>query len=295
METRAHLGLKELAASWLLSMGCRAVAHEVPCPVARFRVDAAGWADRDWRAGADPSAHASIFDAERAGDAVRAPRTVVVECKASRADFMRDDLRVDDLLAERGRLLERKAEIERELIPVHEPHLRAADPALFEEGASWDFARSRLLPYRRVLGQLARVEERMHGQTKFNLIARWRLADELWILATAGTVRAREVPAGWGLAECSGAVLRRGVGHSLAMGALPLRVVVPAPRHASPDARRERLLRNIAVALTKAQFGGKTAEPAGDAPSAAEPGAAVDGESGAGDGAAPAAGTLRSE
>jgi hypothetical protein len=71
VETREHLGLKDLATAWLISMGCRAVAHEVPCPVARFRVDAAGWADRDWRAGADPSSHESIFAAERAGDAVR--------------------------------------------------------------------------------------------------------------------------------------------------------------------------------------------------------------------------------
>jgi hypothetical protein len=230
VETREHLGLKELAASWLISMGCRAVAHEVPCPVARFRVDAAGWMPDG-------------------------PRTVVVECKASRADFLRDDLRVDDLLAERERLLGRKAEIERDLIPVHEPHLRREGDALFEQDASWDFGRSRLLPYRRVLRQLAKVEERLHGQTKFNLIARWRLADELWVLAAAGVVRAREVPAGWGLAECSPAVLRRGVRHALALGTLPVRVVVPAPRHASPDARRTRILRNIAVSLTKAQFG----------------------------------------
>jgi hypothetical protein len=117
-----------------------------------------------------------------------------------------------------------------------------------------------------VLRQLAKVEERMHGQTKFNLIARWRLADELWLLAAAGTVRAREVPAGWGLAECSAAVLRRGIGHSLSMGALPLRVVVPAPRHASPAPRRERLLRNIAIALTKAQFGGNSALGDADSP-----------------------------
>lgn len=254
METREHLGLKELASAWLLSMGCRAVAHEVPCPIARFRVDAAGWAEHDWRLGADPAAHTSIFAAERAGDAHRAPRTVVVECKASRADFLRDDLRVDDLLAERERLLGRKAEIERDLIPVHEPHLRRAEGALFEESASWDFEKSRLLPYRRVLRQLAKLEERLHGQTKFNLIARWRLADELWILAATGVVKQREVPAGWGLAECSPAVLRRGVQHALAMGTLPLRVIVQAPRHASPEHRRARILRNIAIELTRGQF-----------------------------------------
>lgn len=235
-------------------MGCRAVAHEVPCPIARFRVDAAGWSEHHWRAGTDPTQHASIFDAQSAGAAIRAPHTVVVECKASRADFMRDDLRVDDLLAERDRLLARKKEIESELIPIHEPHLRRADDALFEQESSWDFEKSRLLPYRRVLRQLAKIEERLHGQTKFNLVARWKLADELWILAATGVVKTREVPVGWGLAECSPAILRRGVGHALKMGTLPLRIIVQAPRHASPEFRRARLLRNIAVALTQSQF-----------------------------------------
>lgn len=181
-------------------------------------------------------------------------RTIVVECKASRADFLRDDLQVDALLLERERLLERKRAIETQLIPVHEPQLCRTNEALFAESAEWEFERSRLLPYRRVLRDLARVEGRLHGQTKFNLIARWRLADQLWLLAPSGVVRAREVPPGWGLAECSGTVLRRGVNNALALGSLPLRVVVDAPVHISPEARRARLLRNIAISLTRAQF-----------------------------------------
>jgi hypothetical protein len=233
VETREHLGLKDLAAAWLLSMGCRAVGTEVPCPIARFRVDAAGYAE---------------------SGTPRVGRTIVVECKASRADFLRDDLQVDALLLERERLLERKRAIETQLIPVHEPQLCRTGEALFADSAEWEFERSRLLPYRRVLRDLARVEARMHGQTKFNLIARWRLADQLWLLAPSGVVRAREVPPGWGLAECSGTVLRRGVNNALALGSLPLRVSVPAPLHTSPDARRARLLRNIAISLTRAQF-----------------------------------------
>jgi hypothetical protein len=180
--------------------------------------------------------------------------TSIVECKASRADFLRDDLQVDALLLERERLLERKRVIETDLIPVHEPQLCRSHEALFQQDAQWEFERSRLLPYRRVMRDLGRVEERLHGQTKFNLIARWRLADQMWVLAPSGVVRAREVPPGWGLAECSGTVLRRGVRHALDLGSLPLRVVVPAPTHLSPTPRRARLLRNIAVALTRAQF-----------------------------------------
>ncbi len=48
--------------------------------------------------------------------------------------------------------------------------------------------------------------------------------------------------------------VRRGVQHALAMGTLPLRVIVHAPRHASPEHRRARILRNIAIELTRGQF-----------------------------------------
>lgn len=246
METREHAGLKQLAAAWLLSKGCRAVGTEVPCPIARFRVDAAGYAELA----------PTLALAHGQG------RTIIVECKASRADFLRDDLQVDPLLRERERLLARKREIETDLIPVHEPQLCRASEALFSESAEWEFERSRLLPYRRVLRDLARIEERLHGQTKFNLIARWRLANELWLLAPSGVVRSREVPPGWGLAECSAAVLRRGVAHALALGSMPVHVVCPAPEHASPEPRRRRMLRNIAFTLTRAAF---PAPPTGSA------------------------------
>lgn len=219
--------------AWLKRRGCRAVGMEVPCPVARFRVDAAGYAEEGLP---------------------RTPRTIVVECKATRADFLRDDLHVDALLLERQRLLERKQQIEAELIPVHEPHLRRTDEVLFAQAASWEFQHSRLLPYRRVLRQLTQLETHLHGQTKFDLVARWRLANELWLLAPSGVVRAREVPPGWGLAECSAAVLRRGVRHALALDTLPLHVRLPAPSHDSPLPRRMRLLRNIAIALTRRQY-----------------------------------------
>ncbi len=48
--------------------------------------------------------------------------------------------------------------------------------------------------------------------------------------------------------------VRRGVQHALAMGTLPLRVIVQAPRRASPEHWRARILRNIAIELTRGQF-----------------------------------------
>ena len=48
--------------------------------------------------------------------------------------------------------------------------------------------------------------------------------------------------------------VRRGVQLALAIGTLPLRVIVQAPRRASPEQRRARILRNIAIELTRGQF-----------------------------------------
>ena len=45
MESIEHLELKRLAVAWLARLGCRAIATEVRCPIAKYRVDAAGWLD----------------------------------------------------------------------------------------------------------------------------------------------------------------------------------------------------------------------------------------------------------
>ncbi|MFO0874678.1 MAG: hypothetical protein U0575_12010 [Phycisphaerales bacterium] len=45
MESISHATLKRLAAEFLLRIGCCTAASEVTCPIARYRVDAAGYAD----------------------------------------------------------------------------------------------------------------------------------------------------------------------------------------------------------------------------------------------------------
>ena len=68
--------------------------------------------------------------------------------------------------------------------------------------------------------------------------------------------------------------VRRGVKHALAMGTLPLRVIVQAPRHASPEHRRARILRNIAIELTRGQFPRVASAAAGDSADASGHGGA---------------------
>jgi len=220
LETGTHLQLKHLAIGFLRDLGCRAVATEVGCPIARYRVDVAGYLDRE---------HVDQVD----------PRTVMVECKQSRGDFLRDSRERDRLLAERAELDRLRRGIEERRVKVHEPHLRRSGSALFPELEVWDFEASRLRGYRRVVRRIRRLERRLYGETKFFMIARYRLADRLYLAAPQGLIRRGELPAGWGLLE-----QRRAGG--------PLHETVEAPSMSTRPAHRLRLLRNIAVAASRA-------------------------------------------
>lgn len=88
MESIEHLELKRLAVAWLARLGCRAVATEVRCPIARYRVDAAGWLDHadgslldaGGLEGRRRSVDATLFGNASRGSARRGParpRTIV--------------------------------------------------------------------------------------------------------------------------------------------------------------------------------------------------------------------------
>lgn len=234
METRTHRLLKRLAVRFLRSRGVHAAAMEVTCPISNYRVDVAGWQDR----------FSGFSNAE--------PRTIVIECKQDRSDFLRDSHQMEGLLARRRALTRIRRAIERERIPIEEPHLRANGSSLFPEMDTWDYAASRLPGYAKVLRKLRRIDEQLHGETKFHRIAHYRLADQLYVLAPRGIVRRCEVPPGWGLLECPKSwfddeASRDRLDHPpLPSVAVEAPALMPLARH------RDRLLRNIAVAASYA-------------------------------------------
>lgn len=219
METMDHRALKRLAHSFARAIGCCAVASEVVAPVPRWRVDVAGYGDGPapeslQSAASRGSALTSLPGAASYGSASRTPQsnrprtpfTIIIECKQSRADFLRET-RDRAALLRRRRALERDLrEIESTLLPACEPHLRiprdpSLGPALFPELDAWDHARSDLPSYRAALRDLARVDRALYGDTKFCCLAAWRLADLLSIAAPRGMIRPDELPSGWGLIE----------------------------------------------------------------------------------------------
>ena len=270
METRTHRRLKSLAIDWLRSIGCREVATEVACPIGRFRVDVAGWLDHvegeslpEPRA---PEPHGdagpSLFEAAASTDrrartrrGPRRPRVILVECKQSRGDFLRNDETREALLAERERLRRSARRIEELRIKRHEPHLRKVEAGLFEDAESWDFASTRIGAYRDALARIERIERDLYGRSKFDLCRRYRLGDHLLIASPRGLVRPRELPEGWGLLECDRAALRRRESadpSGPAAEPASLRRRVEPPRLDCPEPRRLRMLRNLAVAASRA-------------------------------------------
>ena len=273
-ETKRHLQLKDIALAWLRAVGCRAVALEVSCPFHRYRFDALGWLDH-----ADDPRAVAAFGAPQGGDpkdGPRAPRVIAVECKQSRADFASDDADPAELAKRKAYLLERRAVIEELRVKVREGHLRVEGSSLFEELATWDLGQSKITAYRNVVAELEAIDQKLGIDTKFAQLARWRTADHLVVMTPAGLLRPREVPSGWGLVEVDSRALRKGW-EPVAGDPLPCATRV-APSHlGTPDARRQRLLRNLAVAACRGVGYGLIPPPPGknaaaaDAPPATEP------------------------
>lgn len=242
-ETKRHLQLKDLALAWLRAVGCRAVATEVACPFHRYRFDALGWLDH-----ADDPRATEAFGAPLAEP--RAPRTVAVECKQSRADFASDDADPAELARRKEYLLERRTVIEELRVKVRETHLKVEGSSLFEELVTWEFGESRIAAYRKVLDELASIDAKMGIDTKFAQLTRWRTADFLVVVTPTGLLRPREVPAGWGLVEVEPKALKKGW-EPVAGEPLPCRLRVAPSALGTPEGRRLRLLRNIAVAASR--------------------------------------------
>lgn len=254
METLAHRRLKEFAVAFLRERGCLAVATEVRCPISRYRVDVAGYCDSERITNDNGRSVRKRCD----------PYTIVIECKQSRSDFLRDNERKDDLLAYRKDLHCIRRSIEEERVKKEEPNLRKSGSALFAELEEWDFSKSKLPSYRKIIAQLRLLDKKIYGHTKFHLLKQYQLADYLFIAAPRGMIRRCEIPPGWGLLEWPRNWLKDNCND---FTEIALQATIDAPRLNSRDDHRVRLLRNIAVSASFAAMRTKpihhrTSEPA---------------------------------
>ena len=148
--------------------------------------------------------------------AMRGVRTVIVECKATRADFRSDRAELDHAGLEHARLRARRDRIREQLLPRWEPHLRRTGETLFAETDGWNAGQSRLASVRKADRDERLAAQALRSQVKFSRMARWRLADRLYLCTPGALLKASEIPAGWGLIEVTrGAVRVRAVAPDL--------------------------------------------------------------------------------
>ncbi len=269
METEAHIALKAAARAFLRQRGARAIADEVRCPLGRRRIDVAGYFPRSPRHTETESAQTGLFTPGEDGlsprDTARAvpspwtkeqlrARTVIIECKATREDFLRDNEQRESLARDAEALRTRQERIESMLRSKNAPGAEPRERMLFEELEEWDFNACVSPARQQVKGELAQVERKLRAETKFEEMARYRLADCLLIATPRGLLKKSDLPDGWGLAECTAASLRawskaRNDGAPSPPPELTVRIR-PRALDATP-LWRERLLRHIAYALTQ--------------------------------------------
>ncbi len=298
MESTTHSQLKSLSLAYLAQSGVRIVAPEVLCPLARFRLDVAGYLDalpkrslaskqsskqvrktahesvrqkgqespvKAVRAGDSPPPVLAVTESGHKPDSADAidlrpsllsraalPRTVVVECKASRSDFLKDATETLELMLRRDELSRQCDELSRLILRSADADAVRAPDWLFDELAPWDYSRCRTGSYQELAAELAAVHRALHGRTKFEVLARYRLADVLLIATPVGMIQRSELPPGWGMIEFDLGRSAHEAGGTEAGSLTPVRVVAARETERPCPARfQTRLLRNIAVAATR--------------------------------------------
>jgi hypothetical protein len=183
-ESPAHRELKRLALQWAAAHRLLLAATEVRLPRSGYRADVAA---------ATPRALANNAF------------TAVFECKASRADFLRDSAREAGAAELLVRMSERLMAL-RALIGGHRPDLRQREE-LFPEWDAVDLRGLRHETHDRLQAEYATAQRKLHDGTKFAKLARWRAASLLYVVAEPGLFQPHEVPDCWGLLERRGATL----------------------------------------------------------------------------------------
>jgi hypothetical protein len=231
-ESPEHLRLKRLAFVRAQALGYSVAATEVSIPEFQCRVDVAAYRPaRDTEMRWD-----ELKQKHRRVSVASLGITAIFECKVSRPDYLRDAC---SLAGTKDRLesLTRRKRHHEQMLQVHYPSIRNGD-SLFPEYETLDFERPGYELYEKVLREVRRLSAKLHRQTKFEHLTKWRAANLHFLVAEPDLFEAHELPADWGL------LLRRDDELELA--------VKPVLHSVSPP-RRLALLHRIAMAATRAE------------------------------------------
>jgi len=188
-ESATHRELKRASVDWLKQMGCDAHALEVKLPLSNYRVDVAGY-------------RSSSKMGELPGE------TFAIECKQSRADFLKDAGIERRAMAE-YRTIEKRMSKLQELLAMHLPQCRLNE-SLFFEYDTFDFCDWRHDGWYRITRRLQILENQLNSGVKFAKIARYGCANYCYLAVDGDVVQSdSEIPMGWGLLRMAGDSLVR--------------------------------------------------------------------------------------
>jgi hypothetical protein len=230
-ESAEHMRLKALALQWAQASGYPIAAAEVTLPDLRCRIDVAAY--RPGKVLTQSFDGAGQPRRRRWVPALGA--TAVFECKASRADYLRDSRSLTATAERLERLAARRVQYE-EVLKLYYPSIRNGD-TLFPEYETFEFERPGYEPYQRLIGEIRRLNARLHLNTKFEQLVSWKAANLHYVVTSPGLFRPHELPFGWGLLIANGQTLE-----------LAIRPLLCE----ADEAQRLALLHRIAMAGTRA-------------------------------------------
>ena len=212
-ETIAHATLKKLALQWAQQQGYPICAAEVRLPHSNYRADAVAYRPATERLPLPSEGKARLVRQSVVGT------TAVFECKQARSDFLKDSHNTAETTRRLQALDQRRRTLER-LLGMHLPSLRKGE-TLFAEYDAIDASRYEHKTYRRVMREIAILQARLYGKTKFDKVARYQCANLCYLVVEEGIIQPHEVPLQWGL------LVRRG--ESLILEKTPVWQDVPVP------------------------------------------------------------------
>jgi len=188
-ESERHRELKDMALAWARSERFSVAAREVRLPLSHFRADVAAYRPQSRMA-------------EEPGD------TLLIECKQSRADFLKDAGCEKSARSLENRLVERVGRL-RALLAIHLPHCRRG-LSLFREYDEYDFSSQRHEGWQRAQARLQMLERRLQGGVKFSRIARYGCGNYCYLATGEDVVQSEsELPLGWGWLLWNGEAFER--------------------------------------------------------------------------------------
>src|ERR1039457_5072550 len=193
VETSAHATLKKLALQWAQQQGYPICGFEVRLPHSNYRADPVAYRPATERLplpGNGKAPHRWV----------RQPvvgATAVFECKQARFDFLKDSHTTAETTHRLKALDERRRTRER-LWGMHQPSLRKGE-SLFAEYDAIDISNFEHKTYRKVIREIAVLQARLYGKTKFDKVAGYPCANLCYLVVEDGILKGHEVPLHWGL------------------------------------------------------------------------------------------------